>query len=69
MKDFKTITEYQLVYLARAELRRRIKEEKEIIKHFRLYDCSASRRARERLNMYETQLAEIEKEIKEIQEE
>lgn len=62
MKELKTITEYQLLFLARKELSRRINKAKdEIIKN------GESRRINNLLDMYTKQIGEVIGRMAEIQ--
>lgn len=64
MKEFKTITEYQLLFLARKELTKRINEVKDGLIKGKL--SQSKRRTENLLKMYCEQLSEIIERMAEI---
>ena len=69
MKDFETMTEYQLLNLARQALYERIAHEEEINKITKKKYGRYSRICQSRLKMYNEQLKEVREKIIEIKKE
>lgn len=67
MKELNTITEYQMLYLARCELFRRIEHEEKIDSETQKEHGRHNRRATAKLKMYDEQLDEIHNRIFEIE--
>ena len=67
MKDFKTITEYQLLYLVYQSLLERISHEQEINEITKKARGKDNRICQSRLKMYNEQLEEIRARILEIE--
>ena len=69
MKDFETMTEYQLLHLARQALYERIAHEEEINEITRKKYGRDNRICQSRLKMYNEQLEEVRERIIEIEKE
>lgn len=67
MKEFKTITEYQLLYLVYQSLLERISQEEEINERAKKERGKDNRICQSRLKMYNEQLEEIRARIIEIE--
>lgn len=69
MKEFETITEYQLLYIACHELLRRIDDEEKKNKRFFAENGRQNRICLNRVKMYTEQFNEIRERIMEIEHE
>ena len=67
MKEFANVTEYQLLYLATAELLRRIDEEEKRNEQTKKELGRDNRRAQHRLELYNNQYEELRGRIIEIE--